>query len=136
MSTISDAVVDDLTFDPDVDASGITVQDGDGDVVLTGSVPSYPQYVEAAAVASRVPGVKSVHNRLEVALPPGDFRDDPTLTAMANDTLTSGRTVAVTGRGDGEERRSHPQRGGARRRGAGRGRSHDRRPHRCPPGPE
>jgi len=95
MSTISDAVVDDLTFDPDVDASGITVEDGDGDVVLTGSVPSYPQYVEAAAVASRVPGVKSVHNRLEVALPPGDFRDDPTLTAMANDALTLGRTVAV-----------------------------------------
>ena len=95
MSTISDAVVDDLTFDPDVDASGITVEDRDGDVVLTGSVPSYPQYVEAAAVASRVPGVKSVHNRLEVALPPGDFRDDPTLTAMANDALTLGRTVAV-----------------------------------------
>ena len=37
LSTISDAVVDDLTFDPDVDASGITVEDGDGDVVLTGS---------------------------------------------------------------------------------------------------
>src|ERR1700758_1210547 len=51
MSTISDAVVDDLTFDPDVDASGITVKDGDGDVVLAGSVPSYPQCVEAAAVA-------------------------------------------------------------------------------------
>src|SRR5215469_15154328 len=60
MSTISDAVVDDLTFDPDVDASGILVEDGDGDVELTGSVPSYPQYVEAAAVVSRVPGVKSV----------------------------------------------------------------------------
>jgi len=73
MSTISDAAVDDLTFDPDVDASGITVEDGDGDVVLTGSVPS----------------------RLKVALPPGDFRDDPTLTAMANDALTLGRTVAV-----------------------------------------
>ena len=36
-----------------------------------------------------------MHNRLEVALPPGDFRDDPTLTAMANDALTLGRIVAV-----------------------------------------
>ena len=36
-----------------------------------------------------------MHNRLEVALPPGDFRDDPALTAMANDALTLGRTVAV-----------------------------------------
>jgi osmotically-inducible protein OsmY len=58
-------------------------------------VPSYPQYLEAAAVASRVPGVSRLHNYLEVALPPGDHRDDPTLTAMANDALTLGRTVAV-----------------------------------------
>ena len=35
------AVIDDLTFDPDVDASGIRVEETDGDVVLTGSVPSY-----------------------------------------------------------------------------------------------
>jgi osmotically-inducible protein OsmY len=95
MSKISDAVVDDLTFDPDVDASGITVEDRDGEVVLAGSVPSYPQYLEAGAVASRVPGVSRVHNYLEVALPPGDYRDDPALTAMANDALTLGRTVAV-----------------------------------------
>jgi osmotically-inducible protein OsmY len=37
------AVIDDLTFDPDVDASDITVEDRDGEVVLAGSVPSYPQ---------------------------------------------------------------------------------------------
>ena len=63
MSWISDAVVDDLT-DPDVDASGITVEDRDGEVVLAGSVPSYPQYLEAAAVASRVPGVSRVRSHL------------------------------------------------------------------------
>ena len=33
------AVIDDLTFDPDVDASGITVEDRDGEVALAGSVP-------------------------------------------------------------------------------------------------
>ena len=95
MGKISDAVVDDLTFDPDVDASDITVENRDGEVVLAGSVRSYPQYLEAAAVASRVPGVSRVHNYLEVALQPGDYRDDPTLTAMANDALTLGRTAAV-----------------------------------------
>jgi osmotically-inducible protein OsmY len=95
MGKISDAVVEDLTFDPDVDASDIAVEDRDGEVALTGSVPSYPQYMEAAAVASRVPGVSGVHNYLAVAMPPGDYRDDPTLTAMANDALTLGRTVAV-----------------------------------------
>ena len=34
------AVLDDLTFDPDLDASDITVEDRDGDVVLAGSVPT------------------------------------------------------------------------------------------------
>ena len=33
------AVIDDLTFDPEVDASDITVEDKDGEVVLGGSVP-------------------------------------------------------------------------------------------------
>jgi len=58
------AVIDDLTFDPDVDPSGITVEDRDGEVVLAGSVPSYRQYMEAPAVASRVVGVKDVQNSL------------------------------------------------------------------------
>jgi osmotically-inducible protein OsmY len=89
------AVKDDLTFDPDVDAAHITIEDRDGEVVLSGSVPSYPEYVEAAAVASRVPGVKVVHNHLEVALSPGDHRDDSTLTATANDALTLGHSESV-----------------------------------------
>jgi osmotically-inducible protein OsmY len=45
---IRDAISDDLTFDPDVDASGITVENQDGEVTLAGSVPSYSQYIEAA----------------------------------------------------------------------------------------
>jgi hypothetical protein len=95
MSKISDAVVDDLTFDPDVDASSITVEEMDGEVVLAGSVPSYPQYLEAAAVVSRVPGVSRVRNHLEVVIPPSDYRDDAALTVMADDALTLGRTVAA-----------------------------------------
>lgn len=95
MGKISDAVMDDLTFDPYLDASDLTVEDKDGEVALTGSVPSYPQYPEAAMVASRVPGVSWVRNYLDVALPPDGHRDDPTLTAMANDALTLGRTVVV-----------------------------------------
>ena len=95
MGTTNDiraAVIDDLTFDPDVDESDITVEYRDGDVVLTGSVPSYLQYVKADAVPSRVPRVSRVRNHLEVALPPGDYRDDSTLTAAANDALTLGHT--------------------------------------------
>ena len=91
MDTSSDiraAVIDDLTFDPDVVAADIRVAEMNGDVVLTGNVPSYPQYVQAAAVAARAAGVRCVRNHLQVALPPGDHRDDLTLVAMASDALT------------------------------------------------
>ena len=87
------AVIDDLMFDPDVDASDIRVEEMDGDVVLTGSVPSYPQYVQAAAVAARAAGVRCVRSHLQVALPRGDHRDDLTLAAMASDALTLGGSV-------------------------------------------
>jgi osmotically-inducible protein OsmY len=92
-SDIRAAVIDDLTFDPDVDASDIRVAEMNGDVVLTGSVPSYPQYVQAAAVAARAAGVRCVRSDLQVALPPGDHRDDLTLAAMASDALTLGGSV-------------------------------------------
>jgi osmotically-inducible protein OsmY len=36
----------------------------DGDVVFTGNVSSYPQYVQAAAVAARAVGVRGVRNHL------------------------------------------------------------------------
>jgi osmotically-inducible protein OsmY len=92
-SDIRAAVIDDLTFDPDVNASDIRVEETDGDVVLTGSVPSYPQYVQAAAVADRVVGVSCVRSHLQVALPSDDHRDDLTLAAMAENALTLGGTV-------------------------------------------
>jgi hypothetical protein len=40
-----------LDFDPLVDAMNITVVNLDADVALNGNVPSYPQYLEAAAAA-------------------------------------------------------------------------------------
>ena len=61
-----------------IDESDIRVAEMNGGVVLTGSVPSYPQYVQAAAVAARAAGLKCVRNHLQVALPPGDHRDDLT----------------------------------------------------------
>ena len=90
---IHTAVEDELSFDPLVDVSDITVKNLNGDVALNGTVPNYPQYVEAAAAAKRVTGVKTVHNHLEVALPSPDYRDDPTLTTMANNALALDVTV-------------------------------------------
>jgi osmotically-inducible protein OsmY len=90
---IRDAVEAELDFDPLVDATDVTVRDMNGDVALNGTVPSYPQYLEAAAAAQRVDGVKNVHNHLEVVLPVGDYRDDAVLTTAANNALTLNVTV-------------------------------------------
>jgi len=87
------AVEAELRFDPLIDPADIAVRNINGDVALNGTVPSYPQYLEAAAAAQRVGGVKNVHNHLEVVLPPGNYRDDAMLTTAANNALAANITV-------------------------------------------
>ena len=87
------AVDAELGFDPLVDAADIAVRNIAGDVTLTGTVPSYPQYLEAAAAARRVAGVTGVHNHLEVVLPDDDYRDDVKLATAANNALAANVTV-------------------------------------------
>ena len=96
MSTTKDireAVNAELKYDPLVDDADIHVVNINGDIGLNGTVPSYPQYLEAAAAAQRVGGVKNVHNHLEVVLPDADLRDDAMLTTTANNALTLNVTV-------------------------------------------
>jgi len=90
-----DALADELTFDPDVDASGITVRTVSGEIMLAGTVPSYPQYLAATAAARRVAGASNVRNDLEVRLPPDDVRDDTKLAKAANDALTLNEATPV-----------------------------------------
>jgi osmotically-inducible protein OsmY len=90
---IREAVEAELEFDPLVDPSDITVNNISGQVALNGTVPSYPQYLEAAAAAQRVAGVTDVHNHLEVLLPDVDYRDDAMLTTAANNALALNVTV-------------------------------------------
>jgi osmotically-inducible protein OsmY len=90
---IREAVEAELKFDPLVDDSDVQVMNMNGDVALNGTVPSYPQYLQAATATQRVSGVKNVHNHLEVALPDADYRDDAKLTTAANNALTQNVTV-------------------------------------------
>jgi osmotically-inducible protein OsmY len=96
MSTTKDireAVEAELKFDPLVDDADVHVVNVNGDVALNGTVPSYPQYLEAAAATQRVGGVKNVHNHLEVVLSDADYRDDAMLTTAANNALKLNVTV-------------------------------------------
>ena len=90
---IREAVEAGLRYDPLIDPADISVVNINGDVALNGTVPSYPQYLEAAAAAQRVTGVKNVHNHLEVVLSDDDYRDDAMLTTSANNALTLNITV-------------------------------------------
>src|SRR5437763_6325746 len=90
---IREVVEAELDFDPLVDAADITVKNINGQVALNGTVPSYPQYLEAATAAQRVAGVTDVHNHLEVVLPDGAYRDDTMLTTAANNALAANVTV-------------------------------------------
>jgi osmotically-inducible protein OsmY len=90
---IRDAVEAELEFDPLVDDADVHVVNINGDVALNGTVPSYPQYLEATAAAQRVAGVKNVHNHLQVVLPDEDYRDDAMLTTVANNALVLNVTV-------------------------------------------
>ena len=90
---IRDAVEAELEFDPLVDDADVHVVNINGDVALNGTVPSYPQYLEATAAAQRVAGVRNVHNHLQVVLPDEDYRDDAILTTAANNALTLNITV-------------------------------------------
>ncbi len=90
---IRDAVEKELEFDPLVDDADIHVVNINGDVALNGTVPSYPQYLEAAAAAQRVAGVRNVHSHLQVVLPDEDYRDAAVLTTAANNALAVNVTV-------------------------------------------
>ena len=87
------AVEAELGFDPLVNAADIKVMNLGGDVTLAGTVPSYPQYLEAAAAARRVDGVTMLHNNLMVRLPDSDYRDDVQLITAANNALAANVTV-------------------------------------------
>ena len=69
-------VMDELQFEPSVNASNIGVIAKDGIVTLTGTVNSYAEKYAAAEAAERVAGVKAVTDDTKVELSSFHQRDD------------------------------------------------------------
>ena len=78
-----------------MDPTDITVKDLNGEVALNGTVPNYPQYLEAAAAAQRVEGVKQRAQPPDGPAPDSDYRDDAPLTTAANSALNWDVTVPL-----------------------------------------
>jgi len=69
-------VIDELQYEPSVDATKIGVVVQNGIVSLTGTVASYAEQNAATHTAERVAGVKAVANETKVELPSMHQRDD------------------------------------------------------------
>jgi osmotically-inducible protein OsmY len=82
-SEIERDVKDELSWNPDLDATDIAVSVKKGVAMLTGFVKSYTDKFEAEAAAKRVSGVVAVANDIEVRMPSVDERPDPEIARDA-----------------------------------------------------
>jgi|SRR5438132_916031 len=80
-------VLDELLWDPIINAANIEVSSDHGGVTLKGSIGSYTEKYTAERDARRVRGVVSVQDDLEVRLPPASERTDADLAGAAKDAL-------------------------------------------------
>ncbi len=91
---VRDAVMQQLEWDPAVDASAIGVSAREGAVALTGTVNTYAGKLAAERAAKRVHGVRAVANDIEVALALG--RTDADIAADAATMLRIHHEVPET----------------------------------------
>ena len=80
-------VLDELEWEPSIDAAEIGVTAHDGIVTLTGAVKSYAEKLTAERVTKRVQGVKAIANDIEVRLPGTAERTDSDIARAAVDAL-------------------------------------------------
>jgi osmotically-inducible protein OsmY len=76
-------VLDELKWEPKVNAAHIGVSVQEGIVTLSGHAPSYTETYAAEKAAKRVHGVRAVVNNLEVKLPGSSLRSDEDIAEAA-----------------------------------------------------
>jgi osmotically-inducible protein OsmY len=80
-------VLEELEWDPSIDARTIGVAVEDGIVALTGHVGTYADKTNTEKVVKRIHGVLGLANELEVKLPIGSARDDVDIARSALSAL-------------------------------------------------
>jgi osmotically-inducible protein OsmY len=86
-------VLDELKWDPGVNAAHIGVSTKNGVVTLSGYVPSYWEKYAVEKAAKRVYGVIAVANELEVKLPGSSQRTDEDIAAACVNALKSSISI-------------------------------------------
>jgi osmotically-inducible protein OsmY len=84
---LQESVMEELGWEPSIDAAHIGVAANAGVVTLTGHVGSFAQKVAAESAAARVKGVKAVAEEIEVKLPDDVKRADENIAGAAIDRL-------------------------------------------------
>ena len=90
------AVAAELSWDPRVDGTDITVSAEGGRVTLHGTVTRFRQKREADAAARRVYGVTAISNFLEVHIPDQDRRADADVRADVRQVLALNDLIPAT----------------------------------------
>ena len=85
-------VSEELSWDPQLDDSRVTVSADDGQVTLSGSVPTFYEVARASDDVMLVGGVKGLNNKLLVGLV-GDAVTDAEIAAAASNALDADRLV-------------------------------------------
>lgn len=80
-------VLEELEWDPSIDARTIGVAIEDGIIALTGHVGTYAAKANAEKIVKRVHGVQGVANDIEVKLPTSFERDDVDIARSAVNAL-------------------------------------------------
>ncbi|WP_429925694.1 BON domain-containing protein (plasmid) [Agrobacterium vitis] len=80
-------VLDELEFEPSVNAANIGVAVENGIVTLTGHVESYMEKAAAETAARRVQGVRAIAEHIEVRYPERKKRADDEIAARALDII-------------------------------------------------
>ena len=81
-------VIEELTWDPSVNANEIGVQVADGVVTLTGHLRNFAEKYAAEAAVKRIPGVKALAVELDVRLPDDCRRTDSEIARAAANVLS------------------------------------------------
>jgi osmotically-inducible protein OsmY len=80
-------VLDELEFEPSIDATNIGVAVDDGVVTLTGHVYSYAEKIAAERAARRVKGVRAIAQEIEVRYPSDKKTSDDEIAKRALNIL-------------------------------------------------